>query len=208
MATHSSVFAWRIPGTREPVGLPSMGSHRVRHNWSDLAAGGSVVKNPPANSGNPSLIPGSGRSPGEGNGFLPGKSHGERSMVGYGSWSHKRVGRDLATKTARHPSMRAFLVSLVRNPPAMQQTQARSLGREDHLEEEMATHPSILPGKIPWTRGAWQATVHGVAKSLTQLSMHTCILIQLLNKCHHLTLQCSSLFWRFLPSSVLNSHCA
>ena len=38
MATHSSVLAWRIPGTREPGGLPSMGSHRVRHNWSDLAA--------------------------------------------------------------------------------------------------------------------------------------------------------------------------
>ena len=38
MATHSSVLAWRIPGTGEPGGLPSMGSHRVRHNWSDLAA--------------------------------------------------------------------------------------------------------------------------------------------------------------------------
>ena len=38
MATHSSVLAWRIPGTREPGGLPSMGQHRVRHDWSDLAA--------------------------------------------------------------------------------------------------------------------------------------------------------------------------
>ena len=38
MATHSSVLAWRIPGTGEPHGLPSMGSHRVRHDWSDLAA--------------------------------------------------------------------------------------------------------------------------------------------------------------------------
>ena len=38
MATHSSVFAWRIPGTWEPGGLPSMGLHRVGHNWSDLAA--------------------------------------------------------------------------------------------------------------------------------------------------------------------------
>ena len=38
MATHSSVLAWRIPRTGEPGGLPSMGSHRVRHNWSDLAA--------------------------------------------------------------------------------------------------------------------------------------------------------------------------
>ena len=38
MAAHSSVLAWRIPGMGEPGGLPSMGSHRVGHNWSDLAA--------------------------------------------------------------------------------------------------------------------------------------------------------------------------
>ena len=38
MATHSSVLAWRIPRMAEPGGLPSMGLHRVRHNWSDLAA--------------------------------------------------------------------------------------------------------------------------------------------------------------------------
>ena len=38
MATHSSVLAWRIPEMAEPGGLLSMGSHRVRHDWSDLAA--------------------------------------------------------------------------------------------------------------------------------------------------------------------------
>ena len=38
MATHSSVLAWRIPGMGEPGGLPSMGSHRVGHDWSDLAS--------------------------------------------------------------------------------------------------------------------------------------------------------------------------
>ena len=38
LATHSSVLSWRIPGMGEPGGLPSMGSHRVEHNWSDLAA--------------------------------------------------------------------------------------------------------------------------------------------------------------------------
>ena len=38
MATHSSVLAWRIPGMGEPGGLPSLGSHRVRHDWSNLAA--------------------------------------------------------------------------------------------------------------------------------------------------------------------------
>jgi len=43
MATYSSVLAWRIPGTGEPGGLPSMGSHRVRHDWSDLAAVAAAV---------------------------------------------------------------------------------------------------------------------------------------------------------------------
>ena len=38
MATHSSVLAWRLPGMGEPGGLPSMGSHRVGHDGSDLAA--------------------------------------------------------------------------------------------------------------------------------------------------------------------------
>ena len=39
MATHSSILAWRIPGTGEPGGLPAMGLHRVGHDWSDLAVG-------------------------------------------------------------------------------------------------------------------------------------------------------------------------
>ena len=43
MATHSSVLAWRIPGIGEPGGLPSVGSHRVRHDRSDLAAHASKV---------------------------------------------------------------------------------------------------------------------------------------------------------------------
>ena len=43
MATHSSVLAWRIPGMVEPDGLPSMGSHRVGHDWSDLAAAAQSV---------------------------------------------------------------------------------------------------------------------------------------------------------------------
>ena len=43
MATHSSVLAWGIPGIGEPGGLPSMGSHRVGHNWSDLAAAAAAM---------------------------------------------------------------------------------------------------------------------------------------------------------------------
>ena len=38
MVTYSSVIDWRLPGTGEPAGLPSMGLHRVGHDWSDLAA--------------------------------------------------------------------------------------------------------------------------------------------------------------------------
>ena len=44
MATHSSVLAWRIPGTEEPGGLPSMGLHRVGHDGSDLAAAAAVAE--------------------------------------------------------------------------------------------------------------------------------------------------------------------
>ena len=43
MATHSSVLAWRIPGTEESVGLPSMGLHRVGHDWGDLAAAARLI---------------------------------------------------------------------------------------------------------------------------------------------------------------------
>ena len=69
MATHFSVLAWRIPETGEPGGLPSMGSHRVGHDWSDLAAAAAAGgKESACNAGDQSSIPGSGRSPGEGTG--------------------------------------------------------------------------------------------------------------------------------------------
>ena len=60
--------------------------------------------------------------------------------------------------------------SVVKNLPAMQETQVRSLGWEDPLEEGMTTHYSILAWRIPMDRGAWRATVHGVEKSQTRLS--------------------------------------
>jgi len=52
----------------------------------------------------------------------------------------------------------------------MKETQVQFLGREDPLEESMATHSSILAWRIPVDREAWQATVHGVAKSQIRLS--------------------------------------
>ena len=66
---------------------------------------------------------------------------------------------------------RASLVAqMVKNMPAMQETWIRSLGWEDPLEEGKATHSSILAWRILMDRGTWWATVHGVAKSQTQLS--------------------------------------
>ena len=62
------------------------------------------------------------------------------------------------------------MAQTVKNPLAMQETWVRSLDWEDPLEEGMATHPSILAWRIPMDRGAWWVTVHGVAKSWTQLS--------------------------------------
>ena len=104
MATYSSIFAWEIPWTEEPGWLQSMGSQRVRHNWSDLAAaaaqgsikslfilnqsclpGGSDSKASACNAGDLGSIPGSGRSPGEENGNPLQYSCLENSM-GRGAW--------------------------------------------------------------------------------------------------------------------------
>ena len=79
MATHSSILAWRIPWTEKPGGLQTMGSQksdtteRLTHNTQQrMLLNGlqmvQLVKNPPANAGDAGSIPGSGRSPGEGNG--------------------------------------------------------------------------------------------------------------------------------------------
>ena len=59
------------------------------------------------------------------------------------------------------------MVQMVKNPPTMQETQVRSLDGEDPLEKEMATHSCL---ENPMDRAAWQATVHGVAKSRTGLT--------------------------------------
>ena len=83
------------------------------------------------NSGDPSLIPKSGRSPGEGIDY----------PLQY-SWA-------------------SLVAQMVKNPPAMQETW------EIPWREGMATHSSILACRIPMDRGAWWATVHGVAKSQT-----------------------------------------
>ena len=54
--------------------------------------------------------------------------------------------------------------SVVKNPPAMQEIQVQSVGQEDPLEKEMATHSSILAWEIPWTEEPGGLQVHGVTK--------------------------------------------
>ena len=56
---------------------------------------------------------------------------------------------------------------MVKHLPAIQETWVRSLGWEEPLEKEMATHSSILAWKIPWTEDPGKATAHGVSKSWT-----------------------------------------
>ena len=127
MATHSSVLAWRIPGTGEPGGLPSMGSHGVGHDWSNLPAAvgvfpdSSVGKESACNAGDPNLTPELGRSSGEGIGY----------PLQY-SWA-------------------SLVALLVKNPLAMQETWVWYLGWEDPLQKGKATDSRILAWRILWT---------------------------------------------------------
>ena len=62
------------------------------------------------------------------------------------------------------------MAQLVKNPPAMRETWARSLGWEDPLEEGVGTHSGIFAWRVPKNSRAWRVTVHGVAESQTRLS--------------------------------------
>ena len=69
-----------------------------------------------------------------------------------------------------------LVAQTVKHLSAMLETWVRSLGREDALEKEMATHSSTLAWKIPWTEEPGRLQVHGVAKSWTGLSNSTYLL--------------------------------
>ena len=73
---------------------------------------------------------------------------------------------------------------MVKNLPAVWEIWVQSLGWEDPLEEGMATHSSILAWRIPMDRGAWWATVHGVAE---------------LDTTQHSTARCLEMYKRFSP---------
>ena len=72
-----------------------------------------------------------------------------------------------------HRNQASLVAQTVKCLPTMQETLVRSLGQEDPLEKEMATHSSILAWKNPMDGGAWQATVHEVSKSRTRWSDFT-----------------------------------
>ena len=67
----------------------------------------------------------------------------------------------------------SLVAQMVKHLPAMRETRVRSLGREDPLEKDMATHSSTLARKIPWTEEAGRLQSMGVAKSRTRLSDFT-----------------------------------
>ena len=123
MATHSSVLAWRIPGTWEVIGLPSVGLHTVGHNWSVSSSKVTsqvalVINNPPSNTG----------------------------VTGLWVWS---------------------------------------LSQEDPLEEGIATHPSILAWRNPWTEkpgGLWSIELQRVRHDWSNLACivyHKCTIQKL-----------------------------
>ena len=64
----------------------------------------------------------------------------------------------------------SLVAQKIKNLPEMWETWVRALGWEDPLEKGMATHSSVLSWRIPMDKGAWWATVHGVAKSQTRQS--------------------------------------
>ena len=95
MAAHSSILAWRILWTEEPGGLLSMRSHRVGHNWSDLACMHALEKEMA-----PTLV------------ILPGESQGQRSLVGCCLWGHTESDTTEATAAAAPFGLPSLLLQL------------------------------------------------------------------------------------------------
>ena len=187
----------KFPSTR------GVGLHRVRNEWSDLAAagaaagvvlglpGGSVVKNPPAKVGDTrddSLILGLGRASREGKWqptpiLLPGKSHVQRSLVGYRPWGHKELDMterlSVCTHTQTHPGVitlneyawaGGLMMKAWRRRPQLPENNAKCLWIEmsnsfsgffpDQLEMSKWVQPSWPFEKRPkwfWAGGGGQA---------------------------------------------------
>ena len=159
MTTHSSVLAWRIPGTGEPGGLPSMESHRVRHDWSDLAADLKLVSC---------------------------RQHIHIYIYKSCSCIHSAsvcllLGAFNLFRVKIIINMYSLVAQMIKNLPAMPETQIRSLG-EGRSPGEANGYPlqySCLENSMDI--GAWWITVHGSKESnMTEWLTHTHILIAIL----------------------------
>ena len=143
MATHSSTLAWKIPWTEESGRLQSMGSWRVRHDWATSLSLSCI---------------------GEGNGNPLQCSCLENPRDG-GAWWAAIYGAAQSRTRLRWLSSSNHAKGFpgpqrLKRMPAMWETWVRSLGWEDPLEKEMATHSSILAWRIPWMEepGGLQST--------------------------------------------------
>ena len=103
--------------------------------------------------------------------LLPGEFRGQRSLEGYSPWGCKELDMTKLRLTQHCDQEQGFPGgSDGKDRHTMQEIWVQSLGWEDRLKEGMATRSSIFAWRIPTDRGAWEATVHGVAKSWTRLS--------------------------------------
>ena len=125
-ATHSSILAWRIPWTEQSGGLQSMVSHRVGHNWSNLACvqmklhiiSEEILNNSP---------------------------HSTINVL-------FKVDNSADSNPLINGLASSLVAQMVNHLPTMREAQVWSLGWEDTLEKEIATHSSTLAWKIPWTQ--------------------------------------------------------
>ena len=158
MAPHSGTLAWRIPGMGEPGGLPSMGSHWVGHDWSDLVAASWIklvevrdsswaISNPKRWCCESAAL------------NMPVKLENSAVVTGL-----EKVSFHSKPKVAQ----------MVKCLPAMQKTWVWSLGWKDLLEKETATHSSTLTWRIPWTEepGRLQSLGHKEMDMTEQLHLH------------------------------------
>ena len=164
MATHSSVSAWRLPGMGEPGGLPSVGSHRVRHDWSSLAAAA-------ATAGHSCSLP---------TFFEEKRKNSERTHINISLQQPTTAALILALLQGREIVLTTISLDfpggpLAKNPPANagESRDSGSIprsGRSLGVRNGNPLQYSCLENSR--NRGACCDTVHKVTKIQTQLSTH------------------------------------